>query len=92
MKTDKIQFFIGFILGLIACSIGVVIFLIFVAKVDLAVSINFLKTQKLFGKVIAIGCVLNLILFFLFLKLKNDFMAKGVIFSVIVLAISSLFL
>lgn len=92
MANDKIQFLIGFVLGLIACAIGVAVFLHFVAKVDLTESIHFLKAQKTFGKVIAIGSVLNLILFFALLKLKKEFMAKGVIMSVIILAIGSLFI
>lgn len=92
MATDKIQFLIGFILGLMACSLGVMAFLHFIAEVEITESAVFLKTQKSFGKVISIGCVLNLALFFALLKLKKEFMAKGVIMSVIALAIMSLFL
>lgn len=92
MKHDKTQFLVGFILGLIVCAIGVFTFLHFVAKIDLSESIYYLSLKKLFGKVLAIGCVLNLVLFFGILKLEKEFMARGVIMSVIMLAIISVFL
>lgn len=92
MTNDKIQFLIGFVLGLIACGVGALSFLYFFSDVDLAQAIPFLKSQKSIGKVLAIGCVLNLLLFFGLLKFKKEFIAKGVILSVIVLAIFSIFL
>ena len=92
MAKDKIQFFLGFVLGLLACGVGALSFLYFFSDVDLTQAISFLQSQKSFGKVLAIGCVLNLALFFGLLKLKKDFMAKGVIMSVIILAIFSIFL
>lgn len=90
--SDKLAFFIGFVLGLLACGIGALSFLCFFTDVEITQAVSFLQSQKSFGKVMAIGCVLNLILFFGLLKLKKDFMAKGVVMSVIVLAMMSIFI
>jgi len=92
MANDKTQFLFGFILGLLACALGTICFLVFVAGVDITQSMLWTNNDLPLGKLLALGCVFNFVLFFGLLKLKKEFMAKGVIMSVIVLAICSIFL
>lgn len=59
------------------------------AKIDLL--IKGLNEQKVLGKVIALSGVPNLFLFFGFLHYKKEFLARGVIFCILLLAIITLF-
>jgi hypothetical protein len=44
------------------------------------------------GKVITLGAIIDLILFFILLKINKDLMARGVVLATIILAIITMFL
>jgi hypothetical protein len=70
--------------------IGSFLFVIFVAGLDYIYGIQFYKSHGLLGKIITLGAVVNLILFFFLLKLNKDLMARGVILGMIILTIVTL--
>ena len=79
---------IGFLVGLIANAIGMMIAIfIFGNGEDIATSVRQSIAQGFFSKLVSIGAVLNLIAFFLFIKLKRDYRARGVILATILIAI-----
>lgn len=89
----KSDLFIGFIIGIAATSLGTLVFL--QLKMPKLVSIEGLSTireQGIMGKLITLGAVINLLLFFILLKINKDLMARGVVLATIVLAIITIFL
>ena len=79
-----------FILGIIGAFIGVFLFISLATDFEFADGVIALKTQNSLGKLIALGAVINVILFFGLLKFNKELMARGVILAVIALAISTL--
>ncbi|MBT8259898.1 MAG: hypothetical protein HKO92_05790 [Flavobacteriaceae bacterium] len=83
---------IGFIIGLIANCIG-----LFVASYFLGTmsenNDSFLEVLKaaqiqgFLGKLLSLGAVLNLIVFFYYLKKKQDYKARGVLLATILIAV-----
>ncbi len=88
-KTDLI---IGFIIGLISALAGAYIFLIFTTEYRTIMDLKLIKSQGLLGKVITLGSILDIFVFFILLQKKRELMARGVVLAIIVLAIATLFL
>lgn len=89
---NKIDLLKGIIIGLITTAIGTYAFISIYTPWDLVLGIKMLKTQGHLGQVICLSSILNMISFAVLYKKKKDLMAKGVILSVILLTILTLFL
>jgi len=89
---QKKDFFIGILLGLIGGFIGFVIASQLFTDLNLSDGFKLMQESGLIGKVITLGAILNLILFFMLLKYNRDLMAKGVILAMFVLTILTLIL
>ncbi len=84
----KKEILIGFMVRLIANSIGLVIAIIIFGNGDgIENTIRLSIAQGFFSKLVSIGAILNLIAFFLFIKLKRDYRARGVILATVLVAI-----
>jgi hypothetical protein len=84
----KKEVVIGLLIGLIANAIGLFISATLLGNEDDFVSV--LKTasaQGFLGKLISLGAVLNLIAFFIFIKKKQDYRARGVLLATIFVAL-----
>ena len=80
----------GFLVGLIANAVGFLLaVLIFGTDDSIEVNITQSISQGFFTKLVSIGAVMNLIAFFLFLKMKRDYRARGVILATILIAIAT---
>jgi hypothetical protein len=89
----KSDLLLGFFMGIIACLIGTLVFLLI--KMPKLVSVEgfyTIREQGIMGKLITLGAVINLLLFFILLKKNKDLMARGVVLATIVLAIVTLFM
>ena len=78
---------IGLFVGLIANAIGLFISATLLGNGDDFVSV--LKTasaEGFLGKLISLGAVLNLIAFFIFIRKKQDYRARGVLLATIFVA------
>lgn len=87
----KIDLLYGTIIGFVTTLLGVFLFLKFKAHYDFSDGISGLKSQGILGKVITLGAILNIIAFFILLKLNKELMARGVVFATILLAVITLF-
>ncbi|MEZ4792744.1 MAG: hypothetical protein R2783_04555 [Gelidibacter sp.] len=84
----KKEVFIGFAVGLIANAIGLVIAIfIFGSGESIETTIDHSIAQGFFTKLVSMGAIMNLIAFFLFLKMKRDYRARGVILATVLVAI-----
>ena len=81
---------LGVLMSVVASVIGSFLFVKFVAGLDYFYGMQFYKSQGLLGKIITLGAVVNLILFFILLKLNKDLMARGIILGMIILTIVTL--
>ena len=89
---DKRDFFIGVLLGLFTSLLGSLLYTVLFIKIPLKNAFLYLQHFELIGKVITIGSVLSLVLFLFLMNKKKDMMARGIIMSVIILAIATILL
>lgn len=91
---NKKELFIGFIIGIIATTIGVFLMAMLLTKFKFNLSdvLQQIKEEGIFGKVITLSALLNFGLFFLFLHFKKELMARGIVLATIILAIITMFI
>lgn len=87
----KIDLFYGVLIGIVAASIGVYLFLTFFTNYETLEGFRILKAQGQLGKLIALGAILNLVAFFLLLKFNKELMARGVVLATLLLTIITIF-
>ena len=83
-KTDLL---IGVFIGIIASIIGSYVFIELLTEYNFIEGVKILRFQGKLGKIISLGSVLNIIVFFLLLKFNKELIARGVILGTILLAI-----
>lgn len=88
---QKKDLFIGVLLGLLTSLIGTFLFITFFTSMDFVEGYINLKAQGSLGKLITLGALLNIGLVLLLFKKNKDQMAKGVILSLFILTIYTLF-
>ena len=88
----KIDLFYGLIIGLITSLIGSYLFIIAFTPYSFLGGLQLLKFEGKLGKIITLGTILNIGMFFLLLKNKKELMAKGIILAIILLTIVTLFI
>ncbi|MBZ4036271.1 hypothetical protein K6T82_15970 [Flavobacterium sp. 17A] len=81
---------IGFTIGIFTALLGSYLFITFFTTFDISSGIRMIKEYGYLGKIITLGTLLDLGVFTILLKRNKEFMARGVILAVIVLAISTL--
>ena len=77
---------IGFIVGLIATASGTFIFIEFFSTYDFYTSIDLIKEGNLEGEILSLGAIANFFVFFIFLKKKQIYRARGVLFETFFIA------
>ena len=86
----KKEIIIGFIVGLIANCIGLFISVLFLGNgEDIIMSLKQSINEGFFGKLVSIGAILNLVAFFIFIKRKQDYRARGVLLATVLAAITT---
>jgi len=85
MKKD---IFIGMFVGLIANAMGLFLAANFLGNGDdFTVVIQAAAKEEFLGKLISLGAVLNLIAFFIFIRKKQDYRARGVLLITVFIAV-----
>jgi hypothetical protein len=81
-KSDLV---IGFIIGIVAAGIAAFLFLLSITKLQY---IKFLIHEPgIMGKVITLGAIINILIFFYLLKKDKELMARGIVLATIILAL-----
>jgi hypothetical protein len=81
---------VGFIIGLLANTAGSYLYIFFlsqVKKLSVESTLEISLEQGLIGNIIILGALLNFVVFFVFLKKKQYYRARGVIMATLVAAI-----
>ena len=83
---------IGFLIGLLTAFLGGFLFLYFFSDFNLYADFNFILQSGILGKVLKLGALLNLAVFFILLKFNKDAMARGIIITFVVLTLFAFFI
>ncbi|OGS74229.1 MAG: hypothetical protein A3F91_04020 [Flavobacteria bacterium RIFCSPLOWO2_12_FULL_35_11] len=82
----KKELLIGFLVALVATSFGCFLFIEFFSTVDFYESLELIKEGNLEGKVLVLGAIANFFVFFVFLKKKQIYRARGVMMETFLIA------
>jgi hypothetical protein len=88
---QKKDIFIGVIIGLIVAFIGSFSFITLFTSMGFVEGFTNLKQQGSLGKLITLGALLNVAVVFFLFKKNKDMIAKGVIFSIFILTVYTVF-
>ncbi len=88
----KIELFYGLLIGLTTSLIGSYLFIFMFTPYSFLGGLELLKFEGKLGKIISLGTILNIGMFFGLLKYKKETMAKGIILAIILLTIVTLFI
>ena len=88
---NKRDIIIGFAIGILACVLGIFLFLSFFTDFDFMIGIQSMKSEGKLGKLITLGAILDLVAFGILLKINKEFMARGMVLAVICIAILTIF-
>ncbi|PWB19051.1 hypothetical protein [Flavobacterium sp. HTF] len=90
MNNNYKDLLVGFIVGIFTSLLGSYLFITFFTQFDFLTGMKAMREYGYLGKIITIGTMLDLAVFAILLKRNKEFMARGVILAVIVLAISTI--
>lgn len=88
---NKKDLFIGFTIGIIACFLGVFLFITLFTDFDFISGVQSMKSEGKLGKLITLGAILDLVVFGFLLKKNKEIMSRGVVLAVICIAIFTIF-
>ena len=85
MKKD---IFTGVFVGLVANGIGLILTALLLGQGDYFIAIIKAAAKEGFlGKLISLGAILNLVAFFVFIRKRQDYRARGVLLITIFIAV-----
>lgn len=90
MKITAIS--IGFIIGLLAATLGAYLFVALLTDYNLFTDFQTLRGNEILGKIMTLGAILNILAFFALIRMERELMARGVVIATIVLTLVTLFL
>ncbi|MEH6682151.1 MAG: hypothetical protein V7724_16530 [Sediminicola sp.] len=88
---NKKELAIGFTVGIIANTLGTLLYIVLFSELGIADTIRAAVEQEHIGSLLALGAILNLLAFFGFLRLKRDQRAKGVMMATLLTALIILY-
>lgn len=94
-KTSTFKYreiFIGFIIAVVTTLFGCFIFIEFFSTYNFNTTLNLIIEGNLEGKVLVLGALANFFVFFVFLKKKQIYRARGVMMETFLIALWVLFL
>ncbi|MCB7481514.1 hypothetical protein [Christiangramia sediminis] len=84
----KQNVFTGFLTGIAANIAGVMLYVSLLSNAELDATLKDAVENDYLGKIIALGAVLNFLPFFVFLKKKQNYHARGVLLATVSVAVA----
>ncbi len=84
MKKDIL---IGFLVSLFATFCGVFIYTEYVIKKEFIETLRLIQQEGALGMLIALATIPNLFVFFIYIKKREDYRARGVLIGTILIAL-----
>ena len=85
--NNKREIGIGFLVGIIANTFGTLLYILLFSDLSISETFKAAFSQGHLGSLLALGAVLNLVAFFLFLRIKRDLRARGVMIATLLTAL-----
>lgn len=89
--NSKKEIIIGFVVGIIANTIGTLIYVLLFSDLSITETFEAAVEQGHIGSLLALGAILNLVAFFLFLRIRRDQRAKGVLIATLLTALAIMY-
>jgi hypothetical protein len=86
----KKEIIIGILTGIAANTLGVILYILAFSDKGIDATLHQSMAEGYFGKIVTLGAVLNLIAFFIFIKKKQDYRARGVLLATLFIGVSVL--
>lgn len=86
----KKEIIIGILTGIAANTLGVILYILAFSDKGIDATLQQSMAEGYFGKIVTLGAVLNLIAFFIFIKKKQDYRARGVLLATLFIGVSVL--
>jgi len=80
------EILIGFLTGLLATILGFYLYVAFVLDGTFQESLAVINNKNLYGQVLSIAAIPNLLVFFVFIKKREDYKARGVLIATFLVA------
>ena len=87
MGAVRKEIAIGFLISVFATACGVFLYLQYFSQYGFDETWQMIKEGNLYGTVIALAALPNLFVFFVFIKKKQDYRARGVLMASILTAL-----
>jgi hypothetical protein len=92
LGTVRKEILIGVLVALSTTFFAVIVYVEYFFKFNFDDTLQMVKERNLYGKVLSLAAIPNLIVFFVFLKKKQDARAKGVLMATFFIAFTTLIL
>lgn len=83
----KKEIAIGFLIGIAANLAGMYLYVFFFLEYEFMESLKIARENDTIGNLIALGAILNLIIFFLMIKKRQLYRARGVLMATVLAAL-----
>ena len=83
----KKEIIIGFFTGIIANTVGIALYILLFSELSITETLKAAQQNNFLGSLIALGAILNLLVFFLFLKQNKPYRARGVLLATLIAAV-----
>jgi len=87
MGNIKKEILIGFLVSIFATAGGLFLYLQYFSSYGFNETIEMIKEGDLYGKVLSLAAIPNLFVFFIYIKKKQDYRARGVLMASILIAL-----
>ncbi|MDA8970261.1 hypothetical protein N9F38_01265 [Flavobacteriaceae bacterium] len=87
MGSIKKEISIGFVISILATACGVFLYLQYFSKYGFEETILMIQKGNLYAQVLSLAALQNLFVFFIFIKKKQDYRARGVLMASILTAL-----
>jgi len=88
----KSDLLVGALIAFVATVIGSFLFISLFTDYDFVEGLQIIRSQGNLGKILTLGAILNIIVFFALLRNNKEMMARGVVLGTILLALLTLFI
>ncbi len=78
----------GFLTGIAANIAGVLLYILLLSEADIDTTLKNAVANNYIGKIIALGAILNFVPFFVFLRKKQNYHARGVLLATVSVAVA----
>ncbi len=83
----KKEILIGIVVGIFATLAGYYLYIELFINTDFKEAFRFIHEEKMYGKILSLAAIPNLLVFFVFIKKKQDHRARGVLIATLFIAL-----